>query len=93
MCRHIACERALVCYPVLWELQKKKNEVIALSCLSYNAGVVDKSVELLNTQEDPFSLSALFSQLSYFKINRWSGKQVDNYQYCRDQFNVDGEGM
>lgn len=54
---------------------------------------MDKSVELMSTQDDPFSLSALYSQLAYFKISRWGGRQVDNYEYCRNQFNADGEGM
>ncbi|KAK4317436.1 hypothetical protein Pmani_011444 [Petrolisthes manimaculis] len=49
-------------------------------------GVVDKSVELLNTQSDPFDLPSLFRPLADFKVRSWSGQQVNDYQYCRDYF-------
>ncbi|XP_069955764.1 murinoglobulin-1 isoform X2 [Cherax quadricarinatus] len=76
---------------ISWSEQKaqpKQKAVLKLTSAPKSIcslGVVDKSVELLNQQSDPFSIEALFSHIQYYQISIWSRAQVDDYNYCRNQ--------
>ncbi|KAK3848744.1 hypothetical protein Pcinc_044478, partial [Petrolisthes cinctipes] len=45
-------------------------------------GVVDKSSELLAADPDPINLDKLFNFINKFKINRYTNRQVNDYDYC-----------
>nr|XP_045600836.1 alpha-1-inhibitor 3-like [Procambarus clarkii] len=49
-------------------------------------GVVDKSTELLSTREDPITTDKLFNYVDNFNIYPWLNTQVNDYVYCKNQF-------
>ncbi|XP_042229017.1 alpha-2-macroglobulin-P-like isoform X2 [Homarus americanus] len=73
------------------EVQPGDNAVFTLSSEPNSLcslGVVDKSTELLSVRKDPITLDTLFDYVDVYKIYPWINSQVNDYLYCRDQFNV-----
>ncbi|KAK4303730.1 hypothetical protein Pmani_024278 [Petrolisthes manimaculis] len=54
-------------------------------------GVVDKSSELLAADPDPINLDKLFNFINKFKINRYTNRQVDDYDYCSAKAQAEAE--
>ncbi|XP_071524050.1 alpha-2-macroglobulin-like [Panulirus ornatus] len=48
-----------------------------------SVGVVDKSVELLASQQSSLTIEQIFKHLEHYKIPNWLDHETDDDQYCR----------
>lgn len=56
------------------------------------AGVVDKSVELLSSQNDELTLDKVFDIVENSMIKEWELTQADDYDYCRNWYKLNDNG-
>ncbi|XP_063615403.1 murinoglobulin-2-like isoform X2 [Penaeus indicus] len=52
-------------------------------------GVVDKSVELLSSENDHLTLEKVFDIVENAMVKDWELNQANDYEYCRKKFNQD----
>ncbi|XP_047484789.1 alpha-2-macroglobulin-like isoform X4 [Penaeus chinensis] len=54
-------------------------------------GVVDKSVELLSSENDQLTLENVFDIVENSMVKDWELSQADDYKYCKTKFNEDDD--
>ena len=60
------------------------NSIITMTRFSsLFSGIVDKSVELLNSQNDMLTLEKVFDLVEQVMVNEFDNPQTDDYEYCR----------